>query len=134
MSPHHPHSTELQRRASLICGVLTAEAPVLAAVQPPRRLRPQSSVDVVQGSHRPCHLQPPPPPPPPPAFVGQAKIAKKALQDNVRRMKEVVSTFINVKDVSGAQHIQEFYSQVVATHGSAKNFPASCTSILSPGL
>ncbi|XP_072092629.1 pectin acetylesterase 11-like isoform X1 [Arachis hypogaea] len=24
--------------------------------------------------------------------------------------------FINVKDVSGAQHIQEFYSQVVVTH------------------
>ncbi|KAL1370715.1 pectin acetylesterase 8 isoform X2 [Arachis hypogaea] len=42
--------------------------------------------------------------------------------------------FINVKDVSGAQHIQEFYSQVVATHGSAKNLPASCTSRLSPGL
>ncbi|MED6186600.1 hypothetical protein PIB30_068298 [Stylosanthes scabra] len=72
MSPHHPHSTKLQRRASLIRGVLIAEAPVLAVVQPPRLLRPQPSVDVVQGSHRPCHLQPPPPPP---AFAGVGKIA-----------------------------------------------------------
>ncbi|RDY10237.1 Pectin acetylesterase 8 [Mucuna pruriens] len=42
--------------------------------------------------------------------------------------------FINVKDISGAQLIEEFYSQVVKTHGSAKNLPTSCTSRLSPGL
>lgn len=42
--------------------------------------------------------------------------------------------FINTKDVSGEQHIEGFYSQVVATHGSAKNLPRSCTSRLSPGL
>ncbi|KAK4252615.1 hypothetical protein QN277_014362 [Acacia crassicarpa] len=42
--------------------------------------------------------------------------------------------FINTKDVSGAQHIEKFYSQVVETHGSAKNLPRSCTSRLSPGL
>ena len=42
--------------------------------------------------------------------------------------------FINAKDISGASHIQEFYSQVVATHGSAKNLPASCTSRMNPGL
>lgn len=42
--------------------------------------------------------------------------------------------FINVKDISGAQHIAEFYNQVVATHGSAKSLPPSCTSKLSPGL
>ncbi|KRH07734.1 hypothetical protein GLYMA_16G107300v4 [Glycine max] len=42
--------------------------------------------------------------------------------------------FINVKDVSGAQRIEEFYSQVVQTHGSAKNLPTSCTSRLRPGL
>ncbi|KAI4370793.1 hypothetical protein MLD38_019103 [Melastoma candidum] len=42
--------------------------------------------------------------------------------------------FINAKDVSGNQHIQEFYSQVVATHGSAKNLPSSCTSRMNPGL
>ncbi|XP_075522627.1 pectin acetylesterase 8-like [Primulina tabacum] len=42
--------------------------------------------------------------------------------------------FINAKDVSGAEHIKDFYSQVVETHGSAKNLPGSCTSRLSPGL
>jgi hypothetical protein len=42
--------------------------------------------------------------------------------------------FINVKDISGAQHIEEFYSQVVATHGSAKNLPSSCTSKIKPEL
>ncbi|CAL5197340.1 unnamed protein product [Lathyrus oleraceus] len=42
--------------------------------------------------------------------------------------------FINVKAVSGAQHIEQFYSQVVQTHASAKNLPSSCTSRLSPGL
>ncbi|XP_054823985.1 pectin acetylesterase 8-like [Prosopis cineraria] len=42
--------------------------------------------------------------------------------------------FINAKDVSGAQHIEQFYSQVVETHGSAKNLPRSCTTRLSPGL
>ncbi|KAH9687774.1 Pectin acetylesterase 8 [Citrus sinensis] len=42
--------------------------------------------------------------------------------------------FVNVKDVSGASHIEEFYKQVVALHGSAKHLPASCTSRLSPGL
>ncbi|KAJ1412441.1 Pectinacetylesterase/NOTUM [Sesbania bispinosa] len=42
--------------------------------------------------------------------------------------------FINVKDISGAQHIEEFYKQVVTTHGSAKHLPPSCTSRLSPEL
>ncbi|XP_030472073.1 pectin acetylesterase 8-like [Syzygium oleosum] len=42
--------------------------------------------------------------------------------------------FINAKDVSGAQHIETFYSEVVATHGSAKNLPTSCTSKMRPGL
>ncbi|RVX02152.1 Pectin acetylesterase 8 [Vitis vinifera] len=50
--------------------------------------------------------------------------------------------FINAKDVSGAAHIEGFYSEVVATHvatyslilGSAKNLPPSCTSSLRPGL
>ncbi|KAG6635927.1 pectin acetylesterase 8-like [Carya illinoinensis] len=41
---------------------------------------------------------------------------------------------INAKDVSGAQHIEAFYSEVVATHGSAKNLPSSCTSKMKPGL
>ncbi|KAH9687761.1 Pectin acetylesterase 8 [Citrus sinensis] len=42
--------------------------------------------------------------------------------------------FVNAKDVSGESHIEEFYKQVVALHGSAKHLPASCTSRLSPGL
>ncbi|XP_010056135.2 pectin acetylesterase 8-like [Eucalyptus grandis] len=42
--------------------------------------------------------------------------------------------FINAKDVSGASHIENFYSEVVATHGSAKNLPTSCTSKMKPGL
>ncbi|KAJ7953314.1 Pectin acetylesterase [Quillaja saponaria] len=42
--------------------------------------------------------------------------------------------FINAKDVSGADHIKTFFTQVVATHGSAKNLPPSCTKRLSPGL
>ncbi|XP_050889537.1 pectin acetylesterase 8-like [Lathyrus oleraceus] len=42
--------------------------------------------------------------------------------------------FINVKAVSGAQHIEQFYSQVVQTHASTKNLPSSCTSRLSSVL
>ncbi|XP_062147233.1 pectin acetylesterase 8-like [Alnus glutinosa] len=42
--------------------------------------------------------------------------------------------FINTRDISGAQHIEAFYSEVVATHNSAKNLPLSCTSKLRPGL
>ncbi|XVE57251.1 hypothetical protein DITRI_Ditri04bG0076700 [Diplodiscus trichospermus] len=36
--------------------------------------------------------------------------------------------FIHAKDVSGGQHIENFYSQVAKLHGSVKNLPASCTS------
>ncbi|XP_077238522.1 pectin acetylesterase 8-like [Tasmannia lanceolata] len=42
--------------------------------------------------------------------------------------------FINANDVSGATHIQDYYDDVVTTHGSAKNLPSSCTSKLNPGL
>ncbi|GAV89098.1 LOW QUALITY PROTEIN: PAE domain-containing protein, partial [Cephalotus follicularis] len=42
--------------------------------------------------------------------------------------------FINVKDVSGARHIEAYFSQVAATHGSAKNLPPSCASKLGPGM
>ncbi|XP_074270401.1 pectin acetylesterase 8-like [Silene latifolia] len=42
--------------------------------------------------------------------------------------------FINANDVSGAPHIQEFFAQVVNTHGSAKNLPESCTSKFSAEL
>ncbi|XP_020263715.1 pectin acetylesterase 7-like [Asparagus officinalis] len=40
--------------------------------------------------------------------------------------------FIQAKDVSGADRIGDFFSSVVATHGSAKNLPSSCTSKFSP--
>ncbi|WJX87573.1 [Wnt protein] O-palmitoleoyl-L-serine hydrolase [Trifolium repens] len=42
--------------------------------------------------------------------------------------------FVNVKDISGDYYIEDYYSQVVETHGSEKNLPQSCTSKLSPGL
>ncbi|KDP28068.1 hypothetical protein JCGZ_19476 [Jatropha curcas] len=42
--------------------------------------------------------------------------------------------FINVRDVSGAPHIQNYFNEVVSLHGSAKNLPLSCTSRLKPAL
>ncbi|XP_055819846.1 pectin acetylesterase 8-like [Solanum dulcamara] len=42
--------------------------------------------------------------------------------------------FINTQTISGTSHIEQFYSEVVNTHGSAKNLPQSCTSRLKPGL
>ncbi|XP_022942524.1 pectin acetylesterase 8-like [Cucurbita moschata] len=42
--------------------------------------------------------------------------------------------FVNVKDVSGARHIEEFFSDIVATHGSARNLPVQCTSKMKPEL
>nr|DAD24961.1 TPA_asm: hypothetical protein HUJ06_026424 [Nelumbo nucifera] len=42
--------------------------------------------------------------------------------------------FINAKDVSGTEHIQAFYDDVVTTHGSSKNLPASCTSTMKPSM
>ncbi|KAF5198119.1 Pectin acetylesterase [Thalictrum thalictroides] len=40
--------------------------------------------------------------------------------------------FVNAKDLTGAEHMQDIYNDVVTTHGSAKNLPASCTSRSSP--
>ncbi|KAI4388765.1 hypothetical protein MLD38_001068 [Melastoma candidum] len=42
--------------------------------------------------------------------------------------------FIKAKDVPGNQHTEAFHTEVVATHGSAKNLPASCTSGMKPDL
>ncbi|KAF3448948.1 hypothetical protein FNV43_RR09667 [Rhamnella rubrinervis] len=42
--------------------------------------------------------------------------------------------FINAKDISGARRIETFFGQIVATHGSAKNLPSSCTSKMRPEL
>ncbi|WOL04304.1 hypothetical protein Cni_G13025 [Canna indica] len=36
--------------------------------------------------------------------------------------------FIDAKDISGADSVKSLYADVVNTHGSAKNLPASCTS------
>ncbi|KAG6476132.1 hypothetical protein ZIOFF_065368 [Zingiber officinale] len=41
--------------------------------------------------------------------------------------------FINVKDITGTEHIKTFYNDVVTTHGSAKNL-AHCSSTTEPGL
>ncbi|PIA57427.1 hypothetical protein AQUCO_00600270v1 [Aquilegia coerulea] len=40
--------------------------------------------------------------------------------------------FVNAKDLTGTEHIQDIYNDVVTTHGSAKNLPVSCTSRLNP--
>ncbi|KAK9185850.1 hypothetical protein WN943_026209 [Citrus x changshan-huyou] len=37
-----------------------------------------------------------------------------------------------LKHISDASHIEEFFAQVVATHGSIKHLPASCTKRLNP--
>ncbi|XP_010325633.1 pectin acetylesterase 8-like isoform X2 [Solanum lycopersicum] len=42
--------------------------------------------------------------------------------------------FIDVKDISGAPHIEEYFRDVVSLHGSAKNLPPVCTSRLKPDL
>ncbi|GJN21961.1 hypothetical protein PR202_gb09485 [Eleusine coracana subsp. coracana] len=42
--------------------------------------------------------------------------------------------FINVRDVAGEGYITAFFNNVVTTHGSAKNLPPSCTSMLPPGM
>ncbi|KAL6634977.1 hypothetical protein ACP70R_027648 [Stipagrostis hirtigluma subsp. patula] len=42
--------------------------------------------------------------------------------------------FLNEKDIAGVQYIAAFFNDVVTTHGSAKNLPSSCTSILPPGM
>lgn len=42
--------------------------------------------------------------------------------------------FINVNDVSGAPHIEQFYSDVVSTHGSLKHLPPACTTKMKASL
>ncbi|XP_015891710.3 pectin acetylesterase 8-like [Ziziphus jujuba] len=42
--------------------------------------------------------------------------------------------FINAKDIRGVPTIETFFSQIVETHGSAKNLPKSCTSKRRPEL
>ncbi|XP_064977222.1 pectin acetylesterase 8-like isoform X3 [Musa acuminata AAA Group] len=42
--------------------------------------------------------------------------------------------FINAKDITGTESIKAYYSEVVNTHGSAKNLPSSCTSRMTPSM
>ncbi|CAH9080814.1 unnamed protein product [Cuscuta epithymum] len=42
--------------------------------------------------------------------------------------------FINALDVSNKSHIEQYYDDVVATHGSANSLSVSCTSKMKPGL
>ncbi|KAK1325444.1 hypothetical protein QJS10_CPA01g03051 [Acorus calamus] len=42
--------------------------------------------------------------------------------------------FINVNDVSGQPHIYGYFDDVLNTHGSAKNLPASCTSHMNASM
>ncbi|CAN0840509.1 Pectin acetylesterase 8 [Linum grandiflorum] len=42
--------------------------------------------------------------------------------------------FINMKDISGASYIQDFFNKVVTLHGSAKNLPLSCRRRLKSSL
>ncbi|XP_038976343.1 pectin acetylesterase 8-like [Phoenix dactylifera] len=42
--------------------------------------------------------------------------------------------FINLKDITGTEHIKAFFNDVVTTHGSAQNLPSSCTSRLTPSM
>ncbi|XP_060211192.1 pectin acetylesterase 8-like isoform X4 [Lycium barbarum] len=42
--------------------------------------------------------------------------------------------FINGKTASGASYIEEMYRRIVNLHGSAKNLPSACTSVMEPSL
>ncbi|KAJ3680713.1 hypothetical protein LUZ60_016991 [Juncus effusus] len=42
--------------------------------------------------------------------------------------------FVNLKDISGTRWIENYYNDVVTTHGSADSLPSSCTLKLSPSL
>ncbi|KAL4274395.1 hypothetical protein AHAS_Ahas20G0002900 [Arachis hypogaea] len=60
----------------------------------------------------------------------------KSFLPNGARVKCVPDAgyFINVPDVSGTKHIENFYNGVVETHGSAKYLSKSCTSKYGAGL
>ncbi|KAG5517700.1 hypothetical protein RHGRI_038174 [Rhododendron griersonianum] len=60
----------------------------------------------------------------------------RALLPRATKVKCVTDAayFVNVKDISGARHIETYYNDVVKTHGSANNLPPSCTSKRKPGL
>ncbi|KAM3397408.1 pectin acetylesterase 8-like [Capsicum galapagoense] len=42
--------------------------------------------------------------------------------------------FVDHMDISGKAYIEQYFSDIVTLHGSAKNLPPSCTSRMKPGL
>ncbi|XP_019259631.1 PREDICTED: pectin acetylesterase 8-like isoform X2 [Nicotiana attenuata] len=60
----------------------------------------------------------------------------KSLLPDDARVKCVADAafFINAKTISGTYDIQDEYRRVVTLHGSVKNLPPSCTSIMEPSL
>uniref|UniRef100_M1CED9 Pectin acetylesterase n=1 Tax=Solanum tuberosum TaxID=4113 RepID=M1CED9_SOLTU len=60
---------------------------------------------------------------------------KSLLPENVK-VKCVADAgfFINGKTISGTSDIQEMYRKIVNLHGSAKNLPSACTSVMEPSL
>ncbi|XP_015891691.3 pectin acetylesterase 8-like [Ziziphus jujuba] len=60
----------------------------------------------------------------------------KALFPNTTKVKCVADAgfFIDAEDIRGERTIETIYSQIVETHGSAKNLPKSCTSERKPEL
>nr|DAD36401.1 TPA_asm: hypothetical protein HUJ06_007042 [Nelumbo nucifera] len=42
--------------------------------------------------------------------------------------------FVNLKEISGREHIKSYFNDVVTTHGSVKNLPTYCTSTMKPSM
>ncbi|WMV42709.1 hypothetical protein MTR67_036094 [Solanum verrucosum] len=60
---------------------------------------------------------------------------KSLLPENVKvKCVADVGFFINGKTISGTSDIQEMYRKIVNLHGSAKNLPSACTSVMEPSL
>ncbi|XP_055822180.1 pectin acetylesterase 8-like [Solanum dulcamara] len=60
----------------------------------------------------------------------------KCLLPESARVKCVADAafFINRKTIYGTSYIQEMYQKIVNLHGSAKNLPSACTSVMEPSL
>ncbi|XP_060211194.1 pectin acetylesterase 8-like [Lycium barbarum] len=60
----------------------------------------------------------------------------KSLLPNVARVKCVADAgfFLDGKTIAGTSYIEETYRSIVNLHGSAKNLPSACTSVMEPSL
>ncbi|KAK4364974.1 hypothetical protein RND71_016332 [Anisodus tanguticus] len=60
----------------------------------------------------------------------------KSLLPNNARVKCVADAgfFIDGKTIAGTSYIEETYRRIVNLHGSAKNLPSACTSVMEPSL